>query len=279
MKSTDGGQTWSWLSSTDGNPIYGLSCPSTTVCYATDIYAHVIKTTDGGATWTCAARRRSPRRACPSSPRPAGRTRAPGSSRSRAPTPARASRPGSTSPRPARRSRVRIRRSSRPPTAGTTWTRQTSGAGTGNYLHAVSCLPGTTTCTAVGRGGKIVTTTNLTTWTAATSGTTNMLNSVLLPRARRSASRSARTARSTSSTARRGRRPPATAARGCSPTSTARRQSRLLRDRQAGRHDPHDDRRHLLDAAGRRRHDAADERRLLPVARAPATRPATPARS
>ncbi len=52
MKSTDGGQTWSWLSSTDGNPIYGLSCPSTTVCYATDIYAHVIKTTDGGATWT-----------------------------------------------------------------------------------------------------------------------------------------------------------------------------------------------------------------------------------
>ena len=38
--------------STDGNPIYGLSCPSTTVCYATDIYAHVIKTADGGATWT-----------------------------------------------------------------------------------------------------------------------------------------------------------------------------------------------------------------------------------
>ena len=29
MKSTDGGQTWSWLSSTDGNPIYGLSCPTT----------------------------------------------------------------------------------------------------------------------------------------------------------------------------------------------------------------------------------------------------------
>ena len=51
MKSTDGGQTWTWLSSTDGNPLYGLSCPSTTVCYATDIYAHVIKTTDGGASW------------------------------------------------------------------------------------------------------------------------------------------------------------------------------------------------------------------------------------
>ncbi|HEY2353372.1 MAG TPA: protease pro-enzyme activation domain-containing protein [Gaiellaceae bacterium] len=47
-----------------------------------------------------------------------------------------------------------------------------------NYAHAVSCLPGTTTCTAVGRGGKIVTTTDLATWTPATSNTTNMLNSV-----------------------------------------------------------------------------------------------------
>src|SRR5205814_8467972 len=47
-----------------------------------------------------------------------------------------------------------------------------------NYLHAVSCLPGTTTCTAVGRGGKIVTTTDLVTWTAATSNTTIPLNSV-----------------------------------------------------------------------------------------------------
>jgi photosystem II stability/assembly factor-like uncharacterized protein len=47
-----------------------------------------------------------------------------------------------------------------------------------NYLHGISCLPGTTTCTSVGRNGKIVTTTNLTTWTAAASGTTNMLNAV-----------------------------------------------------------------------------------------------------
>ena len=39
-KTADGGQTWTWLKSTDGNPIYGLACPSTTVCYATDIYAH-----------------------------------------------------------------------------------------------------------------------------------------------------------------------------------------------------------------------------------------------
>ena len=61
---------------------------------------------------------------------------------------------------------------------GATWTRQTSGAGSGNYLHGISCLAGTTTCTAVGRAGRIVTTTNLSTWTVQTSNTTNMLNSV-----------------------------------------------------------------------------------------------------
>ena len=40
-----------------------------------------------------------------------------------------------------------------------------------------------------------------------------------------------------------------------------------------------DDRRHEPGRAGRRRHDAADERHLLHERRAPATRPATPARS
>ena len=77
MKSTDGGQTWSWLNSTDGNPIYGLSCPSTTVCYATDIYAHVLKTTNGGATWTWQtdADHDAGRARCRA---PAGRTRSPG---------------------------------------------------------------------------------------------------------------------------------------------------------------------------------------------------------
>ncbi|MGN6430374.1 MAG: MBG domain-containing protein [Gaiellaceae bacterium] len=47
-----------------------------------------------------------------------------------------------------------------------------------NYLHSVSCLPGTMTCWAVGRNGAIVTTTDLATWTAQTSNTTNLLNSV-----------------------------------------------------------------------------------------------------
>ena len=42
---------------------------------------------------------------------------------------------------------------------------------------------------------------------------------------------------------------------------------RLLRDRQAGRHAPDDDRRHELDGTGRRRHDAADERHRVPERR------------
>src|SRR5262249_24420092 len=61
---------------------------------------------------------------------------------------------------------------------GANWIRQTSNAGSGSYLHGISCLPGTTTCTAVGRNGRIVSTTDLATWTVATSGTTNMLNDV-----------------------------------------------------------------------------------------------------
>ncbi len=178
MKSTDGGQTWSWLSSTDGNPIYGLSCPDTSTCYATDIYAHVIKTTDGGATWewqqTPITTPYAPVVAETGGPNPWG-----GMTGISCPSVTTcvgvgiyATVTGQTNPIPD------------PPIVtttdgGATWTRQVSGTGTGNFLQAVSCLPGTTTCTAVGRGGKIVTTTNLTTWTAATSNTTSYLNSVL----------------------------------------------------------------------------------------------------
>jgi photosystem II stability/assembly factor-like uncharacterized protein len=177
MKSVDGGSTWSWLNTTDGNPLYGLSCPSTTVCYATDIYAHVMKTTDGGASWVWQTTPvTTPGTSVPGSggPNPfaglmaiscSSETTCVASGLYVVPS-------GQTIP------------STDPPIVtttdgGTTWTRQTSNAGAGNYLHSISCLLGTTTCTAVGRAGTIVTTTDLVTWTkVAASGTTSMLNSV-----------------------------------------------------------------------------------------------------
>src|SRR5262249_36283035 len=82
MKSTDGGQSWSWLASTDGNPIYGLACPTPSVCSATDIYAPAVQTTNGGGTWRAAGRgrggRRGPAGRASTCPRRAGRTRSRG---------------------------------------------------------------------------------------------------------------------------------------------------------------------------------------------------------
>ena len=176
LKSTDGGATWSFLTSVDGNPIYGLACPSTNTCYATDIYAHIMKTSDGGSSWTM---QRTP-----------------------VTTPGLAV-PGSGGPNPFsglfgisctdESTCVAVggfpaTGSTDPPIVtttdgGTTWTRQTSNSGTNNYLHAVACLPGTTTCYAVGRGGSIVTTNDFATWTKMTSNTTNMLDSITCPSA------------------------------------------------------------------------------------------------
>ena len=176
MKSTDGGSTWAWLNTTDGNPIYGLSCPSTTTCYVTDIYAHVIKTTDGGTSWTWQKTPiTTPGLDVPGSggPNPFAGLMAISCS---GPSTCVASGlyvvvAGQTIP------------STDPPIITTTdgganWVLRTSNAGAGNYLQSISCLPGTTTCFAVGRGGTIVTTTDLATWTGMTSGTTNMLGSV-----------------------------------------------------------------------------------------------------
>ena len=177
QKSTDGGQTWSWqFGATYGNPMYGLSCPSTTTCYATDLYAHVFKTTDG-TNWTAQVTPittpYTPVVAETGGPNPWGGLT--GISCSDASTCVGvgiyATVSGQTNP------------NLDPPIVTTTdgganWTRQVSGAGTGNFLQAVTCLPGTTTCWAVGRAGKIETTTNLTTWTTQTSNTTNYLNSV-----------------------------------------------------------------------------------------------------
>jgi photosystem II stability/assembly factor-like uncharacterized protein len=176
-KSADGGQTWSELHSTGSNPLYGLSCPTTQVCYATDIYAHILKTADGGSTWAWQATPiTTPGVQVPGSGGPNPFAGLMAISCSDASTcvasglyvvPS-----GQTIP------------STDPPIVTTTdggahWVRQTSNAGANNYLHGVSCLPGTTTCWAVGRGGRIVTTTDLATWTPQTSNTTNMLNSVL----------------------------------------------------------------------------------------------------
>ena len=235
LKSIDGGTTWSYLQSTDGNPIYGLSCPSASVCYATDIYAHVIKTSDGGATWTW---QQTP-------------VTTPGLERARL---GRAESVRRTVRHLVLR-REHVRRGRRVPAqagtdppivtttdGGVTWTRQTSNSGTNNYLHSVSCLPGTTTCTAVGRGGSIVTTTDLVTWTKVTSGTTNALNSVtclstsfcMAVRPERDDRHLQRVDVDGDDRQRRQRLP---------RQRHVRRHEHLLRDRQAGRHDRDDQRR------------------------------------
>ncbi len=168
LKSTNAGRTWAYLQSTASNAIYGLACPTASVCYATDIYAHVIKTADAGATWTW---QRTP-------------VTTPG-----------VDVPGSGGPNPFAGlfgvscvdADTCVAVGGFPPTGtdppivtttdgGAHWALQTSNSGAGNYLHAVACLPGA--CYAVGRGGSIVTSTDMTTWTKLTSGTTSALNSI-----------------------------------------------------------------------------------------------------
>jgi photosystem II stability/assembly factor-like uncharacterized protein len=170
LKSTDAGKTWSYLHSTASNPIYGLSCPSASTCYASDIYAHIIKTGDGGATWTW---QRTPV------------------------TTAGVNVPGSGGPAPFAglfgiscvSDSTCVAVGGFPPAGtdppivvtsdgGSTWQLATSNAGAGNVLQGVTCLPGSTTCYAVGRGGTVVTTSDLGSWTKMASGTTSALNSV-----------------------------------------------------------------------------------------------------
>ncbi len=171
LKSSDGGQTWGYLSSTDGNPVYGLTCPDVNTCYITDIYAHIVKTANAGSTWTWQT---TP-------------VTTPG-----------VQVPGSGGPNPFAglfgascvNDNHCVAVGGFPPAGtdppivattngGTTWTLETSNAGTGDYLNGVSCLPGTTTCYAVGRGGAIVGTTDMLTWTKLTSGTTNSLSGIV----------------------------------------------------------------------------------------------------
>ena len=275
MKSSDGGQTWSWLNTTDGNPLYGLSCP-TRVHLLRD--GHLRPRRQDG-------RRRRVLDVAADPDHDAGHRRA-GLRRSepvRGPDGdlvlrrlARASPPAFTSCRAARRSRAPTRRSSRRPTAARTgcarratpapattcthlvparhddlhgrrpWRQDRHhdrprrpgrrDVGTTSMLNSVTCLS-TSFCMAVGQNGT-VDIFNGATWTATTgNGGTGMLASV-----------------------------------ACLDAA-------VLRDRQAGRDHRHHERRRPLDAAGRRRHDAADERRSPARARARCYAPATPARS
>jgi photosystem II stability/assembly factor-like uncharacterized protein len=170
LSSSDGGVTWTATASADGNPIYGLSCPTTTTCYAVDNYAHVETTTNGGTTWTLS-----------STPVTTPGVNVPGSG---GPNPY-AGLFGVSCPE----TTTCVAVGGYPPTAitgetappivtttdGSDWSLQNSNAAAGDYLMAVSCATGTTTCYAVGYGGTIVTTTNLTTWSTMTSGTTEPL--------------------------------------------------------------------------------------------------------
>ncbi len=193
LKSTDGGNTWSYAGSTatgvagsgataDGNPIYGLYCVSTSTCYATDIYAHVLKTTDGGNTWTWQTTPvTTPGVNVPGSggPNPFGGLMgiscADSAGQNCVAVSLYASVTGQTAP-------TTVAPIVATTNGGSNWTLEASNAGsTGtapNYLAAVSCIQGTTTCYAVGRGGAIVTTTDMVNWTKMTSNTTNALNDI-----------------------------------------------------------------------------------------------------
>jgi photosystem II stability/assembly factor-like uncharacterized protein len=218
LKTTDGGATFEWQQTpitTPGlgvpgsggpNPFAGLmsiACSSTTTCVATGLYVvptgagqtlpssdpPIVTTTDGGATWTL---------------RTSNAGGAPVST-----TLSAAATAGSTNIKVASVSGFSVGKtmvvdtgvSAETVTITTVGTAGASGTGvtftpalafahasgvsvttqnpnSPNYLHAIACLPGTTTCTAVGRSGAIVTTTDLVNWTPMTSNTTVLLDSI-----------------------------------------------------------------------------------------------------
>ena len=159
----------------------------------------------------------------------------------------------------------RTRRSSPRPTAARPGRGRRATPAPGTTCTAISCLPGhddlLRRSAAAARSSRRPTSS---TWTAATSGTTNMLNSVTLPEhdvlhrgrperhgrhlQRHDVDGDHRQRRH--GHARRRRRATGTS----SATRPASRASRSLTTTGGTR----------LDAAGRRRHDAADERHLLP---------------
>ena len=133
----------------------GLSCPSTSVCYATDFYGFVEKTTDGGASWSFSN--------TPASLGTGLLTKISCSDVNHC---------VAVGPDYAGGNAWIVVTTD----GGTTWTQDTSGTASG--LYGVSCLPSTTTCFAVGSGGVILTTTDMVSWSPMTSATTNFLNGI-----------------------------------------------------------------------------------------------------
>ncbi len=171
LQSSNGGESWTFSPSVDGNPIYGLTCPSTSVCYTVDNFGHVMATFNGGASW-----------ALQSTP-----VTSPGINV-----------PGSGGPNPYAglfgiscvSTTTCVAVGGYPPAgetyppivettnSGATWMLESNPAPTADYLMGASCLPGTTTCFAVGYAGTILETTDLMTWTAMTSNTTKALTGI-----------------------------------------------------------------------------------------------------
>jgi photosystem II stability/assembly factor-like uncharacterized protein len=168
LESTDGGNTWSFSATDNGNTIYGLSCPTTSDCYAVNNWGSVLVTTNGGTSWTL-------------QDTPAT-TPAINVSGSGGPNPY-AGLFGISCPS----ANTCVAVGGYTPSGdepietttngGTTWTAQSS-TDTADNLYGVNCVTGTTTCVAVGTAGTILETTNLTTWTAMTSGTTKVLTGI-----------------------------------------------------------------------------------------------------
>jgi hypothetical protein len=146
IATTDGGATWSSQSSGVGDDLLGISCPTTSTCWAVGSNGRMLATGDGGATWS---------------------SRASGGSELR----------GITCPTTSTCRVVgfngRILATS---DGGASWSSQSSG--TSDNLHAVAC-PTATSCWVVGDEGRILATTNGgATWAAQGSGTTELLAGV-----------------------------------------------------------------------------------------------------
>jgi photosystem II stability/assembly factor-like uncharacterized protein len=142
--------TWGTQASGTTNPLYGISCPTTSACYMVGPGGTILGTTDAGATWAAQSSGTTNQLngvSCPTT----SACWAVGASGTIVAT----------------------------TDGGVTWTAQSSG--TVNTLNAVSC-PTSRACWGVGESGTIVATTDGgATWNAQSSGTTYYLRGVSCP--------------------------------------------------------------------------------------------------